>query len=83
LKWLEYAWSGIVIAILVPCLIARILGVLAGLVWRRRRTRSVFYDRLRQAGLSEREAIELTAGYHPRISLRELVSFRWPRRASS
>jgi len=75
-NFMRRLWAGIAIGILVPVLVCRILGVVAGGMLRRRRTRTTFYRSLRRAGLNEREAIQLTERYHARLRLRELLACR-------
>jgi len=82
MKWLQHIWAGIVIAVLIPCLLARLTAVGVGLVWSRRRTRRAFHRRLVRAGLSEAEADALTARYHARFPLAELARLRHSRRRS-
>jgi len=73
-RLLRKLWAGMAIAVFVPVLVCRVVGVACGFMWRRRRTRTTFYDTLRKAGLSEREASELTARYHAKLRIRELLA---------
>ncbi|MBU1049855.1 hypothetical protein KKG90_07530 [Candidatus Bipolaricaulota bacterium] len=69
-------WAGIVIAIVVPILLFRILGVVFGFVWTRWRTRGTFRRSLIRAGLSADEADSLADRYNVRIPLCEMLRQR-------
>jgi hypothetical protein len=75
-RHLKNVWAGIVIAVLVPVLVWRLVSLLFGMIWRRRRTRETFRSSLLRAGLSRDEAEQLTDRYHARITVREIMQQR-------
>ena len=75
-RGLKNLWAGIMIAALIPVLLFRIIGFAIGLFARRRWTRITFRRRLLHAGLSPKEADELTTRFHPPIALRQLYRYR-------
>jgi hypothetical protein len=59
--------------LLVARMVTYALLVFVAYLWMRRRSRRIFCRTLRRAGLSEAEAETLTACYHERIGLRNVI----------
>jgi len=76
-RTLRNVWAGIVIALLIPLLIGRIVGVLLGMIPRARWARWRYQRALVRSGLSREEVEELLPLYDPRIPpLRQLLHQR-------
>lgn len=70
-------WAGIVIAVLLPVLIGRIVGVVLGFLPRAHWARWRYRRALTRSGLSSEEVEELLPLYDPRIPpLREILRYR-------
>jgi hypothetical protein len=64
---------GVWIGLLAIKLVGQLIGFAIGLLWTRRRSRSVFLRRLRRNGLSEDVIEEVAWRYHPPGLIRELI----------
>jgi hypothetical protein len=71
---------GISIAPLVIWLVGQMIGFAIGVLWARRRSRSVFRRRLRRNGLSEDVIEEVAWRYHPPGLIRDLIRLAWAQR---